>query len=189
VTQDLPWGGLDGAGEELVVRVAERRDAPRFLDHMGAIVSETDQLLQCEADGLPDVMTQRALLAQFDRLDNCLCIIAHRRGDPPGRAEILGSLTLLGGMTEPTRHVSKLGMGVRRSAWRCGIGRRLVQLALQWAECSEAVERITLQVYASNHGALTLYRETGFEEDGLLVGEVRLDRGLEDLVTMGRSTS
>ena len=51
------------------------------------------------------------------------------------------------------------------------------------------VERVALQVYASNTAARSLYEDMGFEVDGCLKREVQLEDHLEDLVTMSRSTS
>ena len=184
MTPALPWRGLDTAGDPLVVRIAERRDAPRFIDHKRTIVSETDRLLQSEEDELPDIDTQRAILAHFSQRENSLCLVAHRPGVFPGRGRLLGSLTLLGGMNQRTEHVSRLGMGVVRTEWRRGIGRRMVELALHWARHNERVEPLTLQVYSSNGPARTLYDTVGFLEDGCLVREVRLEDRFEDLVTM-----
>jgi RimJ/RimL family protein N-acetyltransferase len=183
----LMWRGPDKQGEELIVRRAERRDAPRFLAHMSAIVGETDRLLQSSEDPLPELTTQRAIIEHFDRLGNCLFLVAHRPGRVVGRAEIIGSLTLLGGTTRRTRHVTRLGMGVRQAQWGRGIGRSLVEVALRWAGQAKDVERVALQVYASNEAAIKLYESTGFQRDGRLEREVRLDGGLEDLITMSRS--
>lgn len=181
------WRGLDNAGEAFVVSVGDRRDADRFLAHMQAIVTETDLLLQSADDELPDPMTQRAILDQLSRIQNCLCLIAHRPGLM--RQELLGSITLLGGTTRRSKHIAKLGMGVRRFAWRKGIGRRLVEESLSWATQSPVVERVALQVYASNTGAMKLYEDMGFEIDGRLVEEVQLENRLEDLITMSRTTT
>ena len=180
------WRGRDSDDEEYVVSVGARRDADRFLLHMQAIVTETDLLLQSADDELPDPVTQRAILDQFTRIENCLCLIAHR----PGllRQELLGSITLLGGTTRTTKHIAKLGMGVRRHAWRRGIGRKLVEQSLEWAIQNRLVERVSLQVYASNTAAMSLYENMGFEVDGCLKDEVQLTDRLEDLVTMSRST-
>lgn len=181
------WRGPDSAGEEFIVSVGHRRDAERFLTHMRAIVTETDLLLQSAEDELPDPMSQRAILEQLARIRNCLCLLAHRPGLV--RQELLGSITLLGGTTRRSQHIAKLGMGIRRFAWRKGIGRRLVQESLAWAASNPTVERVTLQVYASNTAAMNLYESVGFEMDGRLVEEVQLEDRLEDLITMSRTTA
>lgn len=180
------WRGPDSAGDEFAISVGSRRDADRFLQHMEAIVTETDLLLQSAEDELPDPVTQRAILDQLARLDNCLCLLAHRPGLV--RREVLGSITLLGGTTRRSRHVAKLGMGVRRFAWRRGIGRRLVREGLRWAHENDVIERVTLQVYGSNTAAMRLYEDMGFEVDGRLKAEVQLDDRVEDLITMSRDT-
>lgn len=169
----LPFAGRDRAGQALLVREAVGRDAPRYLDHMEAIVSETAYMLQSAADPLPSTSGQRSLLEQLCRLDNCVCLVATRSGTP-GRAPIIGSLTLLGGRSRRTRHACHLGMGVQMSAWGRGVGGLLLDAALTWARSNPILSRVVLQVYEANTPALVLYRSRGFVDEGLLKRDVRL---------------
>lgn len=178
------WRGRDRAGAPLVVREAVPRDAPRLMDHVRVVVEETEFMLQSSHDALPDLADHRALIDQLGHLPNCLSLVATRGDRRPGRAEILGNLTLLGGQSSRIEHVAVLGMGVQRAVWSRGVGGRLLDVAIAWAAASAVVASISLQVYASNLVARGLYRSRGFVEEGTMAEEVALTGRWEDLVGM-----
>ena len=88
-------------------------------------------------------------------------------------------------MGEGFRHVGRLGMGVR-AAWRGqGIGRRLAEAALKAAD-EIGLERVELEVYASNTVAMHLYETLGFAREGRHFHARKLDGVYDDVVTMTR---
>ncbi|MCB9730678.1 MAG: GNAT family N-acetyltransferase [Deltaproteobacteria bacterium] len=180
----LPWTGHDARGERLEIREAHRRDAARLLEHMAAIVAETEFMLQAAEDPLPEVDEQRVLLDHFARLKGCLQLVAVRPSGGVGRDPVVGSLSLINGQTSRTRHIAHLGMGVRESCWRRGVGSKLLDLALTWARAQPILERVTLQVYRRNAAAHALYRSRGFVDEGELIDEARVGDTLEDLLGM-----
>ncbi len=179
-----PWSGVDARGERFDVREAHRRDAPRLLEHMNAIVAETEFMLQSADDPLPEVDEERVLLEHFSRLRGCVQLVAVRPAGGAGRDQVVGSLSLFNGQTTRTRHIAHLGMGVRATGWRRGIGGRMLDLALTWARAQPILERVTLQVYKRNVGAHALYLSRGFVDEGELVGDVRVGERLESLLGM-----
>ncbi|WP_193744842.1 GNAT family N-acetyltransferase [Geomicrobium sp. JCM 19037] len=46
-----------------------------------------------------------------------------------------------------------------------GIGKKLLTEFLKWAEAEEGLEKVSLEVYASNKRAISLYDKFGFLED------------------------
>ena len=181
----LPWHGSDRQGEPLVIRQAVRRDAPRYLEHLRALVAETRFMLQAPEDPLADPEEQRLQLDHIGRLSNSVAMVAVRPGRSPGRDPILGSLTLLGGTLARTRSGALLSMGVVASAWGLGIGGALLDVGMAWARQNPTLVRVGLQVYADNAPARGLYRSRGFVEEGVLRRDVReLDGAEEDLVGM-----
>jgi len=181
----LPWRGQDRSGEDLTIREGVPRDAPRFVEHTSALVGETDFMLQCPGDSLPDVDFQRQLLAYFNGTDNFLYLVAVRPGGGPGREAILGSVALTGGTTARCRHVVQLGMGVQRLVWGRGIGGLLLEAAVAWCKDNPIVDRLELQVFADNPVAMQLYRSRGFVEEGTLKAEALVGDEFHDLVGMG----
>ncbi|MHB9028547.1 MAG: GNAT family N-acetyltransferase [Candidatus Latescibacterota bacterium] len=80
-------------------------------------------------------------------------------------------------------HIGKLGMGVHRD-WRGkGIGTRLIDATLERAR-ELKLERIELEVFASNGNAVSLYRKTGFEVEGVRRKARKIDGLYEDIIFM-----
>ncbi|MEV0524813.1 GNAT family N-acetyltransferase [Streptomyces sp. NPDC050439] len=78
-----------------------------------------------------------------------------------------------------------LGFAVSDEARGKGVGRRLVQAAVEEAR-RQGARRITLRVLGHNIPARTLYASEGFVIEGVLPGEFFLDGAYVDDVLMGR---
>jgi GrpB-like predicted nucleotidyltransferase (UPF0157 family)/RimJ/RimL family protein N-acetyltransferase len=97
--------------------------------------------------------------------------------------EVVGWCDIDARMGEGFRHVGRLGMGVR-APWRGqGIGRRLMEAALAGAR-KVGLERVELEVYASNTAAIHLYESVGFAREGRHARARLLDGVYDDVVTM-----
>jgi RimJ/RimL family protein N-acetyltransferase len=95
---------------------------------------------------------------------------------------IVGSLTL---HSTETAGVMAVGMWVAASHRGRGGGRRLIEAAL--AERPEEVHKIELEVWVENEAAIALYRQMGFEEEGLRRDHYRRrDGSLRSALIMGR---
>lgn len=84
---------------------------------------------------------------------------------------------------EGFRHRAAMGMGLHRDFRGQGIGERLLRAALTAAE-KRGLERIELEVYASNEPAIRLYEKVGFAREGVRVKARKLDGVYYDLVMM-----
>lgn len=83
-------------------------------------------------------------------------------------------------------HVLELsGLAVDPDRARMGVGRRLVQAAVSEAARREA-GKLGLRVLGTNVAARRLYASCGFEVEGVLRAEFRLDGRLVDDVLMAR---
>ncbi|MEA2716544.1 MAG: hypothetical protein QOI99_861 [Actinomycetota bacterium] len=81
--------------------------------------------------------------------------------------------------------VASLGMMVDRRWRRQGVGRALVQAAVDAAR-SHGCHKVSLQVWPHNEAARALYRRFGFEDEGVLRHHYRRGNGeLWDAVVMG----
>ncbi len=80
-------------------------------------------------------------------------------------------------------HCGRLGMGVHEGYRKRGIGQRLVDQAIAKAK-QQGIERIELEVFASNHPAIRLYKKVGFEVEGVKKNARKLDGAYDDLVEM-----
>jgi RimJ/RimL family protein N-acetyltransferase len=82
------------------------------------------------------------------------------------------------------RHVGRLGMGLLCEYRRMGLGGRLIDAALSHAR-QTGLEKIELEVFASNTAAIALYEKKGFVREGLLRKAGKIDGVYDDVVLMG----
>lgn len=73
------------------------------------------------------------------------------------------------------RHVAQLSIGVHHGWQEKGIGTALMQQLVDWAKQSEKIEKIELNVRASNSRAIALYKKMGFVEEGRLKNRIKID--------------
>lgn len=81
-------------------------------------------------------------------------------------------------------HGGRLGIGLLAEARGRGLGRRLMTEAIDAAR-AQGMERIELEVFASNTRAIALYESLGFRREGLKRRARKLDGEYEDDVLMG----
>ena len=80
-------------------------------------------------------------------------------------------------------HCGSLGMGVHKRFRELGIGTRLIEQTISKAK-EKGLERIELEVLASNTPALKLYEKMGFVLEGVKKKARKLDGSYDDLVGM-----
>jgi len=80
-------------------------------------------------------------------------------------------------------HRGTLGMGVHPEFRQRGIGKHLLFAAVAHAQ-KLGLERIELEVFASNHVARQLYERSGFSVEGTLRRARKFDGSYDDIVVM-----
>lgn len=81
-------------------------------------------------------------------------------------------------------HVGRLFMGVLKEYRGRGIGLSLLRQALKMAQ-ERGLEKVELEVFASNIPAIGLYEKEGFEVEGRKRRARKLDGMYEDIIVMG----
>ena len=76
---------------------------------------------------------------------------------------------------------------VKKAFWNQGLGRILLEEALAWAEDSQDIRRLELSVQVRNERAVHLYKDLGFEIEGLQKRGAYLKEGIFlDVYLMGK---
>lgn len=125
-------------------------------------------------------------------------LAARIEGSPPTRSlflvaeraeEVVGWLELHRSTAARLEHVAVLTLAVAPQARRQGVGRALMRRSYDWCARVGAL-KVSLNVRASNVGAIRLYEAEGFEHEGRERNQVRLvggeGEGFEDNLIMGR---
>lgn len=100
-------------------------------------------------------------------------------------AKVVGWCDIVPKEAEFLRHVGRLGMGVLREYRGHGIGTALIRRALIHAKAA-GLEKVELEVFASNASAIALYERHSFEREGLLRRAGKIGGIYDDVVIMGR---
>ena len=96
---------------------------------------------------------------------------------------VVGWCDIIRNPHEGFRHVGRLGMGLLPGYRGRGLGRELAVHAIEAARRID-IERIELEVFASNTAAIALYRSLGFVTEGTKRRARKLDGEYDDNVVM-----
>ena len=99
------------------------------------------------------------------------------------RDEVIGWCDVSPRRGEEFTHCGRLGMGVVKDYRRQGIGTKLMERAIIEAK-GQGLERIELEVYASNTPAINLYEKRGFNHEGVKRRARKLDGVYDDIIVM-----
>jgi ribosomal protein S18 acetylase RimI-like enzyme len=97
--------------------------------------------------------------------------------------EIVGWCDIIWNPLEGFRHTGRLGMGLLPDYRGIGLGKRLAVETIRSAR-QAGIERVELEVFASNARAVALYRGLGFVREGVKLRARKLDGQYDDMVLM-----
>jgi RimJ/RimL family protein N-acetyltransferase len=145
----------------ITIRPARPEDAAQIIAYARRVFAEPGINLITMADEFnPTAESEARLITEMNRASNSLFLVAEDDG------RIVGQLTLQGGKRRNVAHAATLGITVAKE-WRGqGVGRRLMEYAIEWARRSSVLTRIELYVFVRNTNAIRLYESCGFEVEG-----------------------
>lgn len=98
---------------------------------------------------------------------------------------VIGWCDILPRRQEGFAHVGVLGMGVLADYRGRGIGRELLGRTVRHAVEVNGIEKVELEVFAGNSGAIAFYERNGFKREGVRVSSRKIDGRYDDVVLMG----
>jgi ribosomal protein S18 acetylase RimI-like enzyme len=166
-------------GRSIVVRSAKTNEAGALFDHYLTIRAREPDVNVEEADEWQATGDSvRRLVEGLERAPNGFLLVADAGG-------IVGALSVEGGRFRKVRHVGEVGVSVAREWRRKGVGRHLMEAAIEAARTSRELTRLSLRVFASNTAAVGLYESLGFEVEGRRPRHLRVRGRDDDLILMG----
>ncbi|MEX2644905.1 MAG: GNAT family N-acetyltransferase [Gaiellaceae bacterium] len=109
---------------------------------------------------LPLFVHERLSTKAIRRYPNAAVFVAES-----DEGEIVGRLSLSRDQHPSSAHVADLGLMVAEGWRRQGIGRALLEAAVEWAR-GAGVRKLELHVFPHNEAAIRLYEQFGFEREG-----------------------
>lgn len=160
----------------MVIRRAGPGDASALVELGRAVSSEPERWLITDG-GWRNTVEERRYLRAVRRSPHAAVFVAESGG------EIVGRLSLARESHPASLHVADLGLMVEAGRRRQGIGRALLEQAVEWAR-EVGVAKLELHVFPYNEPAIRLYERFGFEREGVRRRHYRRGDELVDAVLM-----
>jgi RimJ/RimL family protein N-acetyltransferase len=158
------------------IRRAEPSDAEGLARLGDAVGSEPEGWL-VTTNGWRNVAEERRYLRAIRRYPNAAVFVADDDG------LVVGRLSVARDQHPASRHVADLGLMVAATHRRRGIGTALLQAAVDWARDAD-VRKLELHVFPYNKGAIALYEQFGFVQEGYRRAHYRRGDGYVDAILM-----
>ena len=166
-------------GRDYSIREIELKDAEPMLSFLESVAAESDNLTFGPGEFRPSVKEEEEFIKSCREKGNCCAFVAASEG------RIIGNLSFRGGERSRTSHAGEFGVSVLKEFWGNGIATALMNRMLDWA-ATAPVTKINLKVKDDNDAAIDLYRKLGFEVEGRLTRDFRINGKYYDSVLMGK---
>lgn len=177
----IPYQFISKGNQKILLRSPTPLDAKAVLHLSYNVISENDTLVTTVEEFLVTEEMQKDYIQMYSNDPrNCMIVAECNK-------KIIGLLTFQGGTLQKYSHHGTIGMIVDQKFRGFGIGRSLLLAFIQWADYNPLLEKVCLEVLASNTNAISLYKSLGFIEEGRQRKQVKIGNGMyEDLIIMGK---
>ena len=166
--------GTTGDGHAYLIRPAAAGDAPALIGLRDEVAAEGG--LIAATPGERSALEEELSLSTLVREGGLpLTLVVD--------GEIAGQLLVSRRPERYHAHIGELAIIVSSSCRGLGLGRRLIETAVDWAR-AVGLSKLSLAVFTSNARAIGLYRSLGFEEEGTRRAHVMLADGPHDVLVM-----
>ena len=159
----------------IVIRRGEPADAAALVALASAVSAEPEGwMIWSEWRGVGD---ERRYLRAVRGHPDAAVLVAEVDG------QLAGRLSLARDQNPASHHVADLGLMVDSRFRRRGVGRALLEAAVEWAP-EHGVAKLELHVFPWNEAAIALYESFGFEREGVRRRHYLRPDGYADAILM-----
>jgi RimJ/RimL family protein N-acetyltransferase len=165
--------GKDSQGKDIIATLRNPRieDAEALLDYVPRMLSETQFLSMEPSEFKLTVEQERAWVQSHLDCPGSVSVLAEVSG------QIVGTSGLDRSRKLRFAHTAVLGISILQQYCGRGLGRAMMNALVAFAERSEVLEKVKLEVFSHNLRAIRLYESVGFVEEGRSVRSVRFADG------------
>jgi RimJ/RimL family protein N-acetyltransferase len=166
-------------GKGFVIEQPTVENAEEIIQYSRKIFSSTDQVLTIPEEYTITVEGEIEWIKNINDNPNSLLLIAKLNNN------IIGFLFFIHNSKKKTSHTGEFGVNVHPEYQGIGIGQQLVETLLKWSKQHVQIEKVYLQVFATNYNAIKLYKKLGFIEEGRHIKAIKqMDGAYVDIIQM-----
>jgi RimJ/RimL family protein N-acetyltransferase len=147
-------------GRQFIIRQPNEYDAEGIIDYSKILFASTDQVLTTLEEYTITVDNEKIWIKNLNDNPNALLLIAQHNN------QINGLLFFMPSTKKKNAHTGEFGVSVHPNFQGLGIGKRLIETLLAWANENKQIEKIFLTAFETNKNALKLYKDLRFIEEG-----------------------
>ncbi|MCM3690710.1 GNAT family N-acetyltransferase [Neobacillus niacini] len=167
-------------GLRYIIRSAMEKDARTLSEVRVQIDGETENLDREPGEAYIDETGFKKLIKEDSARVNHLFLVAEVND------RIVGFSRCEGNQLKRTSHTVEFGVCVLKEYWGYGIGKNFLKESILWAD-AVGIKKMNLNVLETNEKAIKLYKEYGFDIEGILKNDKFLSDGkYYNTVLMGR---
>ena len=157
-------------GRRGVIRTAEERDAELLSKQIVSVLEEAEYTISTYPEDGANYTAEKEKewIEKHKDGDSKLFLVAEIDG------KIAGSTDLRNSERKRIQHVCSMGITVLKNCRDLGVGKALMETAIEWASEHPVIEKIALAVFANNARAINVYKKFGFVEEGRKIKEIRV---------------
>ncbi|MEH7235522.1 GNAT family N-acetyltransferase [Bacillus sp. JJ1562] len=163
---------------KIKIRPATKNDATQLIEHTKIVLSESTYLLTAPEEFTTTVEEEEKWLEDQAKPGNLIMV-----ADMDGK--IVGNLNFQTSKRKRLSHLGYFGISIQEAYCNHGIGSKLMEYFLEWAQKEPGLEKVCLEVFSHNKRAIHLYEKFDFLEEGRKVKFVKFsDSHYEDEIIM-----
>jgi RimJ/RimL family protein N-acetyltransferase len=163
---------------DFLIRHADPADAEQLTRLAAAVSAEPEGWLISVAGEWRSAGDERRFLKALRRYPHAAVFVAERDD-----GALVGRLSVGRDPHPASTHVADVGLMVAIDARRQGVGKALLQSAVDWAR-EAGVRKLELHVFPWNEAAISLYEAFGFEREGFRKRHYRRGGEFVDAILM-----
>lgn len=158
-------------GKTLTIRMPKKEDALSLVEHMKTVDQETSFLGREPGEFSFTVAQEEKFISSLsDNKQMCFLI-----GEVD--QEVIANVSV--GIVRNNKrflHRASMGITVQKKMWGNGIGKHLMEKAIEWCQMNR-IEQLELEVVSTNTRAIALYQQYGFEIQGTIPHALKYQDG------------
>ena len=158
-------------GRYFSIRQPNQADAESIIQYSKILFASTDQLLTTVEEYIMTVDEEKKWINESLQNPSKLVLIAELNN------QIIGLLFFTAQMKKKNSHTGEFGVSVHPTYQYIGVGRALIETLLIWSNNNNQIEKVFLNVLATNVNAIKLYKNMGFIEEGRHIKAIKQKSG------------
>ncbi|WP_088040768.1 GNAT family N-acetyltransferase [Bacillus sp. EAC] len=168
-------------GDSVTIREAKKDDAKSIIDFYNIVGGETNFLSFGKNEFIRDLIEYQNFLESTSNEENSIILLALKNN------QIISIASINSSQKERTKHVGTLGIVVKKDYWGLSLGKMLMEYLIKWATQNKISKKIQLTCNEDNEKAILLYKNLGFEVEGVIKEDVFINGKYNNTVIMGLS--